>query len=169
MLPTFLAYGLAALALVRATPSQREDTPVTAAAGIEAGNYYLLNFATDETLFSQGAGQPVYTERTLGTGKPLGQWKVAPGAKPDEYKFYNIGSNMSTAGNNGHVYLSYPNGPSLTHVVTPAKGIEDMFIITTPGYGTWANRWDSYYKKNQVFFTPNTGSFDQMWEFVRIN
>ncbi|KAF7357256.1 hypothetical protein MSAN_01320800 [Mycena sanguinolenta] len=177
MLPKFLAYGLAALALVGATPFQANmaacsDNAVTTAAAVEAGNYYLLNVGTNEMLFSQGRAQPLYTKSTLGTPEPLAQWKVEPGAKPDEYKIFNIGSNLTTAGNNGRVYLSYPNGPSLTYVVTPAKGNADMFTITAVGYraGTLkVANWDTYYNQNQVWFTENTGSADQLWKFIRIN
>jgi hypothetical protein len=106
MLPKFLACGLAALALVRATPFQVNlaggksppytlfspihrvnlqplETAVTA--GVEAGNYSLVNVGKNETLFGAGKGQPVYMKSALSTPEPLSQvscsWFPALGSR----------------------------------------------------------------------------------------
>ncbi|KAJ6598308.1 hypothetical protein DFH09DRAFT_1131525 [Mycena vulgaris] len=137
MLPKFLACGLAALALVRATPFQVNvavsfDTAVTA--GIEAGNYYLVNVGRNETLFGEGRG-PVFVKSIPGTPGPLAQWKVEPGAGSNEYKFLNIGLDYGTAGNNGCLYFwSGARDQSRTHAVTPVQGKADTFIVRTPPF-----------------------------------
>ncbi|KAJ7348094.1 hypothetical protein DFH08DRAFT_936749 [Mycena albidolilacea] len=164
MLPKFLACGLAALALVRATPFQVNiavffDTAVTA--GIEAGNYCIVNIGRNETLSGVGKGQPAYTESTPGMPGPLAQWKVEPAVGSNEFKFFNIGLNSSTSTNNGQLYVSYgPGDLSLTHAVTPVQGKADTFTpevliqstkITRILYGgAWTTYWDSYYKRTQV-------------------
>ncbi|KAF7341486.1 hypothetical protein MVEN_01886000 [Mycena venus] len=161
MFPKFLVYGLAALALVRATSFQVNfavsfDTAVTA--GVEAGNYYLVNVGTNETLFGVGKGQPVYTSSVSGTPGPLAQWKVEIGAGPNEYKFINIGLGYTTSANNGQLYVSYgPGGDRPINIVTQVQGNADTFTITLSGYGTWSSYWDTYYKRTQVGFAKEYG------------
>ncbi|KAJ6534946.1 hypothetical protein B0H19DRAFT_1323080 [Mycena capillaripes] len=171
MLSKFLAFGLATLALVRATPFQVNiavsfDTAVTAA--VDPGNYYLVNVGRNETLFGAGKGQPVYTNNITATPGPLGQWRVEPVAGSSEYRFFNIGLDSSTSANNGLLYVAYgPSDLSLTHIITPVQGQADTFIvrtlayfprepevliqptkITQPRYGTWGAYKRDYWNNN---------------------
>ncbi|KAJ6491526.1 hypothetical protein DFH09DRAFT_1338494 [Mycena vulgaris] len=167
MLPKFLACGLAALAFVRATPSQVNiavsfDTAVTAGP-VQAGNYYLVNVGRNETIFSGDRFHQVVTKRIPSTPDPLAQWKVEPGAGSNEYKFFNIGLGCGMSNNNGCVYESCRSQPS-AYVVTPVQGKADTFTpevliqstkITHSQYGlpnAWtAVQWDPYnHPDNQV-------------------
>jgi hypothetical protein len=59
------------------------ETAVTA--GVEAGNYSLVNVGKNETLFGAGKGQPVYMKSALSTPEPLSQvscsWFPALGSR----------------------------------------------------------------------------------------
>ncbi|KAJ6491531.1 hypothetical protein DFH09DRAFT_1208163, partial [Mycena vulgaris] len=165
----FLACGLAALALVRATPFQVNiavsfDTAVTAGP-VEAGNYYLVNVGRNETAFAGNRWRSVVTKSIPSTPDPLAQWKVEPGAGSNEYKFFNIGLGCGMSNNNGCVYESCRGQPS-TYVVTPVQGKADTFTV----HSVWiTGPWDPHnYQDNQVCYRKNVGSPDQWWKFIPI-
>ncbi|KAJ6491524.1 hypothetical protein DFH09DRAFT_1453312 [Mycena vulgaris] len=170
MLPKFLACGLAALAFVRATPSQVNiavsfDTAVTAGP-VQAGNYYLVNVGRNETAYAGSRWRNVITKSIPSTPDPLAQWKAEPGAGSNEYKFFNIGLGCGMSNNNGCVYEScHDHDRPSAYVVTPVQGKADTFTpevliqstkITNPNYRgptrIWTTvQWDpSSYPDNQV-------------------
>ncbi|KAF7346688.1 hypothetical protein MSAN_01806600 [Mycena sanguinolenta] len=180
MFSKLLAFGLGALAVVRAAPAFSFQTqqlscsvnldvsvaPVHSFNALEPGQYRIWNEAfTSGPLYATHPNSPVLL--SPGNPGPTTIWSIAPSGNPgsNEYTITNTASNVGTRVTSGLVFSTAGRGESFT--ISPAG--EGTFTIQVPNKDeVWTVRIPGN-EMLPVFLLPEEGGIESRWRFVRVD
>ncbi|KAF7357246.1 hypothetical protein MSAN_01319600 [Mycena sanguinolenta] len=177
MFSKVLAFGLGALALVRAAPAFSFQTPMlscninlptTAQSfdGLEPGTYTIYNEAFGQNqLRSYRTNDAIYVSRTLEFPGPFGMWKVETSGDPaaNEYTITNLALNAGTYATGGNEIATRP-GPGDTFAIQPAG--EGLYVIKVPNEDqVWTV--DTQTVRSSVYLKGQDG-VATAWKFVPV-
>ncbi|KAJ6477203.1 hypothetical protein DFH09DRAFT_1216111 [Mycena vulgaris] len=180
MFSKILAFGLAALTLVRAAPSFQVPvasrsvnlgtsvgaTEVNTLGVIKPGIYSVINDATNTVLRDYQQNDPIFVSYTREFPGDFGLWQVTPAADgSNEYRIFNVGLQTPTfVGNDSLVISGNPGGARDSFSIEPAG--DGVFVVRVPNEDkiwTVANPSDV---RSSVKVDGQNGSPEQKWRFV---
>ncbi|KAF7357257.1 hypothetical protein MSAN_01320900 [Mycena sanguinolenta] len=178
MFSKVLAFGLGALALVRAAPAFSFQTPMlscdinlpttvgTAQSfdALEPGTYSIYNEAFGQNqLRSYRTGDAIYVSRTLEFPGPFGMWRVETSGNPaaNEYTITNVGLNAGTSATFAGEIATQP-GKGNSFAIEPAG--EGLYVIKVPNEDkVWTV--DTQTARSSVYLKGQDG-VATAWKFV---
>ncbi|KAJ6495439.1 hypothetical protein C8R45DRAFT_1072824 [Mycena sanguinolenta] len=185
---TLLAFGLSALALVRAAPAASFQAPMlscsveltsdiappsaesafgAAFGDLESGVYQITNAAFGGQLRAYGANQPVVVGPPLNAPSTTAMWSVVSQGG-NEYTISNFRSKAGTIVTSVGTIITVP-GPGAAFAVSPAG--DGTYTIQVPNEDeVWAVSDDpaSAGRDTPVYLKPQNGGLETKWVFKRL-
>ncbi|KAF7364098.1 hypothetical protein MSAN_01068800 [Mycena sanguinolenta] len=178
MFSKVLAFGLGALALVRAAPVFSFQTPMLSCSvnvdasvapvtsnAIEPGVYKIYNEAFGPAqLRSYTLNTPIYVSYTREEPGPFGLWNVIS-VGSNEYKIVNAGLSSVALVSQGQIITEPRQGGGDNFAIEPAG--EGMFTIQLPDRDrVWTV--DASGPRSDVSLKPQDGASEARWKFVKL-